>query len=895
MTVALAAMIAVLPAAGWAFDTGGHFDLTSDAMTTEGFGKTAVQVAQVANTMVDYYSNAGSNPYSGKADSLKTFLTTVMALTWINQENWSDTLCGSAERLHFDSTSLADAADQTYKLDGTAHMTMAWDRLARATRGAALSRAGANDAMGLLVVLGISLHCLQDFYVHTNWVEPSGKAGYDGPGWAQRGNLGSNPTWYDLAPSVRDQGNVYSGGATDLSSVGPNDPRRRNHGDWNSDGNQSLATSLNKDWPGRPLYREGYITAYFATRQWIRAVAAWINNPAVWNAACAYNNRFGNQLDRDVNGMGSIGFYTGHWQGQGEPAGAGAPGPGGSLDELPGVITDYHKPGKTVFRTKFEQMLVEVASTNPPPGDTPVESSRDLQADLDFVALKVSHVRDATPTLAVGIDPGVDEADFYAKANIAGQEFMSAMIHGFDDYTFPLPNYPFMFIKTIPKTWQIDEPVTTLRVEVHTADATYAGTNDDVFLRINDQIRFPLDKPLYDDFERDDTDLYCIAPPAGLRVRDIDYIQMEKSPDGTAGGWKLGGIRVFVNGALFYQNNGINTWIEKNNLTWRAPDFQKKTPKTDEIPVVLALWDSDGGLYGDDDPCDINPNYGLFDLRLLYRRANGQLRGDAAGANGGVSLGGSDNGGRGSDSDRCEIAFSFESYTVTPPPPLPLIVTVTGVLKLPLVAKVAKAGAGPAVVAPKIPNVGGVTAKPAATGEPQQAPASTATLAPPAVSEAFGTATPPGWMLLPGAKIEDGVLACSEMGHGVWIAAFPDEFTLKVRYRLGQGIGQVVFRLTGELPKDNDYRLRLDGLTAVLARAELGQEQVLQMKLLALQPGTWHDLVISFSGGRVRLAVDGKPVLDVTDAKPLPNGVLAFGSVNGKAFAFDDITVSSAP
>ena len=40
-----------------------------------------------------------------------------------------------------------------------------------------------------LTALGASLHQVQDFYAHSNWVEPrfGTLPGYDGPGWAGQG------------------------------------------------------------------------------------------------------------------------------------------------------------------------------------------------------------------------------------------------------------------------------------------------------------------------------------------------------------------------------------------------------------------------------------------------------------------------------------------------------------------------------------------------------------------------------------------------------------------------------------------------------------------------------------------------------------------------------------
>lgn len=641
-----------------AFDTGPHFDLTRDALAAEGFGDTAIQVAQVTNWMVDFYEQASQNPYSGHSAWWKEVIVGAIG----SKEHWSSSLVEAADWLHFDSTPRYVAGGLLRGLDSGETISMEWDRLARATRAAATECARLGDTQGLLTVIGITTHAVQDFYAHTNWVEPAGNTqttGYDGPGWAQQATYGSHPTWFDLPAEVRQSARVYSGTGGD---------GLRGHGHWNSDGNRNLRTAVNKDWPGRPYYKEAYITAYFATRQWVRAIRAWVSDEAAWEAARRYSDRRGGELDRDLSGAFAISFNAGHWQGQGEPTGAEAPGPGGSLDDLMAAIRGYHGSGKTAFRAKFEQMVPKLAAKNPEAAAVVVERSTGIQAGVDFVCLKVTRVKDATPAGMVGIDPGLDQADFYARAEIAGQGFCSGMIHGYDNFDFTLPNYPFTFIKAVPKGWSTPEPVTTLLVSVRTCDERWAGTDDDVYLRVNDTTRFKLDKPLYDDFERGDEDTYSLDPPRGMKVSDIQYVQIEKSPDGTAGGWKLSRVGLFVNGARVYYRDRIDRWLEKGSRTWRAPDFRPTSPVTGEVPITIQLWDSDGFLYGADDHCDIHPDYGRRGLNLLYDMSSGRVRGDASGAGALFLRGGSRHGGRGVDEDTCEIALAFETYRVTTPP-----------------------------------------------------------------------------------------------------------------------------------------------------------------------------------------------------------------------------------
>ena len=130
-----------------------------------------------------------------------------------------------------------------------------------------------------------------------------------------------------------------------------------------------------------------------------------------------------------------------------------------------------------------------------------------------------------------------------------------------------------------PNRWLEDEGLTwsgcvfdrdyvnTLRVKVTTADEWWAGTDDDVTLTVAGR-SFTLDNAWHDDFERGNTDTFTLDPGTGLRRSQITSIQIHKSPDGFAGGWKLKGVELSTNGTTIYDNQGINQWLEDNHRTW---------------------------------------------------------------------------------------------------------------------------------------------------------------------------------------------------------------------------------------------------------------------------------------------------------------------------------------
>lgn len=79
-----------------------------------------------------------------------------------------------------------------------------------------------------------------------------------------------------------------------------------------------------------------------------------------------------------------------------------------------------------------------------------------------------------------------------------------------------------------------------------------------------------LDNEGRDDFERGRTDNFELDPLTGLHVSDIRSVRIHKSPDGFAGGWRLHGVKLTVNGSVVFDNQSIDRWLEDDNRTWSA-------------------------------------------------------------------------------------------------------------------------------------------------------------------------------------------------------------------------------------------------------------------------------------------------------------------------------------
>jgi hypothetical protein len=628
------------PASG--FDTSTHATITVEALRAEGFSQSAADVVRLENWLVDLYSSAKVVPQSGHAD-----IEAELAALVVFPENWPQSLVDAVERLHFDYVPNTLIATQGVGAE--------WDRLRRATWVHARAAAHLDKRpLDLLAVLGISLHQVQDFYSHSNWIEPRLELGLSGPGWAALG-YGDVPTWFDVPPGVRDAGLVTTGGT----------PGQRSHGGWKANGNTSLLTAMAKDWPGRPLYVQAHMAAYFATRQWVRAVRAWVGDDAFW--AQAQRFRGTPSLAKDLAGSRDISLYAGRWQGQGGPCkppllgGCDATsGPGGSLIHLRQATNGFFRNGKSIYRFAFERLAPAMAVQVPPGELHPVPSSRELQQTTRFIQLQVRSMRG----IDLG-DPATDQADLYARATILGQDYLSAVIHGHDRYGFPRPNYPFTWLRAVPADYRGGEPVREITVRVRTSSARFAGTDDSVFLRLGPRLRFPLDKRLYDDFERGDDDTYSVpidaAARIGLNVGDVRQLTIEKGPDRIGGAWKLRGVTFSVNGRVVYARDRIERWLEKSRRTWTAPGFRPRSPTGHALPVWLDLREDDL-VYGLDDQGDVNPYGHRRAIALAYVPGTVVDR---------TFTGGNRYGGRTGDGGEASVRLVLRTLEPTPPPEPP--------------------------------------------------------------------------------------------------------------------------------------------------------------------------------------------------------------------------------
>jgi hypothetical protein len=201
--LAAAAIATSRPVPASAFDTGPHASITIDAVMAAGLNRNAANVIQVENWLTDYYTSKSVG--EKKCD---------------------------LDKLHFDDLFSAD--------DIQRYWTNFWTNTVQAVSKANSDR----DVLEFYVALGMSLHVVQDFYSHSNWIDQNGVSvqpgHYSTKTYFQTPNpkpAGLHTGWYDNCLDIPQDGHEPHGNYT---------------------------TGLNHDSVVRPGYDRAYVYAYAA-------------------------------------------------------------------------------------------------------------------------------------------------------------------------------------------------------------------------------------------------------------------------------------------------------------------------------------------------------------------------------------------------------------------------------------------------------------------------------------------------------------------------------------------------------------------------------------------------------------------------------------------------------
>ncbi len=207
---------------------GYHYDLIREVMRKEGFEKDAFSVSLLGNSYVDIF----------QADEVEYVI--------------DDDFCRVSKKLvdflHFDELYNKDLIDAYFR------------QLIFNTYNAVYEKVSKNDKLGLFLIIGISMHIIQDFYAHSNWVELEIN---------KYSNI-KDATYFDILvrnPSSLDkaiQTNSNYGGTYGKAGLFTHFTPVLSH------------DSLNKDHAGRPYFDWAYRSAYKASLEWLRLIKKWI-------------------------------------------------------------------------------------------------------------------------------------------------------------------------------------------------------------------------------------------------------------------------------------------------------------------------------------------------------------------------------------------------------------------------------------------------------------------------------------------------------------------------------------------------------------------------------------------------------------------------------------------
>ena len=354
--------------AAGAFDTGHHSDLTRAALSEFRMSEDAIQTAQLENWLVDYYTN---QPGTGLGDDL--------------------------EKLHFDN------------LTTTNRVRNYWGRLTVNTKKAVEAAAREGNSTRVVALIGMSLHAVQDFYTHSNWVETH-------PGFS---GAYSTRTWFDF-PVPDTSTSLFTGEYPNHYPI-----RKTDHGTYTN------LKSMNHDSYIRPRWDDAYVYAYSASVQWVSGIEKWVSavDPSVWSKArdLSLSTKNQNALQTDLRAAYRVSEWVsdskndGHWKGNGS----------GSATAFGSFTASWAVGIDSIFvehfkNQKWHKALTENLMVDLPP-ETPVPAMPSKPLYKKAIRVRTTLVEE----LPVGffeskIDVG-GSPDFFARVTIDGVPFIEAM------------------------------------------------------------------------------------------------------------------------------------------------------------------------------------------------------------------------------------------------------------------------------------------------------------------------------------------------------------------------------------------------------------------------------------------------------------------------------------
>jgi hypothetical protein len=258
------------------FDTKWHADATRHAMDQNGFSSDARLLCQFENYLTDYFS---------AADFEEVYAQLPPNVPKGGSNGLQGVSIEDLARLHFDGlTTHAQVETQWKTLEfNTQTALRRW-----ATEPSVKS---GYRPIVLMTIVGASLHAVQDFYSHSNWLRKV------------KAETGAAPIWFDVPAADRVKLDIRTG--------------------WYPDGARTSVLyhrDENKDSTGRPLNAEAFEIATRASVDWVRRLMA--ATPEVpWDTLKAWKaqpaNLNGTWLrNADATFITTTSTIAGHWDGK---------------------------------------------------------------------------------------------------------------------------------------------------------------------------------------------------------------------------------------------------------------------------------------------------------------------------------------------------------------------------------------------------------------------------------------------------------------------------------------------------------------------------------------------------------------------------------------------------
>jgi hypothetical protein len=359
------ALLLFLTSRASGFDTFWHQEAIRRVAETFSFSEDARKIMQLGNFSPDFFgpvSEFASNNLQGKAlDSLNQF----GAANALSRE--------AATFLHFDNL--------YGELDGNVRFDFVFNQLLRNTQSslAAYRKQSSTDdrtrKVLILVALGASLHAVQDFYSHSDWVHqdfshaPAGLVSL--PGGATRA-----PTWFEFRDKTGDPGKwpfqVKTGiyppvaGAANTHTHMNHDNSRLTYKEYETAG-QPLSSEAQYHMAGNVPAKDGdaasilahqqfaYNTAVAASLEWVRKVQENVDAKAAIEFARGWNlktdkPKLAKELEAGLATQLALSCAAGKWDGE-EP-----PGDRGILCKT--VLDQNVSPGSAKSAANLESILI---------------------------------------------------------------------------------------------------------------------------------------------------------------------------------------------------------------------------------------------------------------------------------------------------------------------------------------------------------------------------------------------------------------------------------------------------------------------------------------------------------------------------------------------------------